>query len=46
MLHHANVPDDEMGRSHKDGWGWYLDVLAERFEKLTAGQDLAAQKHS
>jgi uncharacterized protein YndB with AHSA1/START domain len=45
-LHHANVPDDEMGRSHKDGWGWYLDVLAERFEKVTAGQDLAAQKPS
>jgi uncharacterized protein YndB with AHSA1/START domain len=30
-LHHANLPDDEMGRRHKDGWTSYLDVLAERF---------------
>ncbi len=35
-LHHANVPDDEMGRSHKEGWTWYLNVLAERFEKVAA----------
>jgi uncharacterized protein YndB with AHSA1/START domain len=35
-LHHANVPDDEMGREHKEGWTWYLDVLAQRFEKLAA----------
>jgi uncharacterized protein YndB with AHSA1/START domain len=35
-LRHANVPDDEMGRSHKDGWAWYLDVLAERFSKVAA----------
>jgi uncharacterized protein YndB with AHSA1/START domain len=34
-LHHANVPDDEMGRSHQDGWGWYLSVLAERFERAS-----------
>ena len=34
-LHHANVPDDEMGRGHKEGWTWYLKVLAERFEKAT-----------
>ena len=33
-LHHANVPDDEMGRQHKGGWTWYLDVLAERIEKM------------
>jgi len=32
-LHHANIPDDEMGRGHKDGWTWYLNTLAERFEK-------------
>ena len=32
-LRHANVPDDELGRSHKDGWSWYLNTLAERFEK-------------
>ena len=35
-LHHANVPDDEMGRSHQGGWTWYLDVLAEGFEKVAA----------
>jgi uncharacterized protein YndB with AHSA1/START domain len=38
-LHHANVPDDEMGRSHQDGWGWYLGVLAERFEKMSASRE-------
>jgi hypothetical protein len=32
-LHHANLADDEMGRGHKDGWTWYLKLLAERFEK-------------
>jgi uncharacterized protein YndB with AHSA1/START domain len=35
-LHHANVPDDELGQSHKGGWTWYLDVLAQRFEKAAA----------
>ncbi len=33
-FHHANVPDDDMGRSHKEGWTWYLNALAERIEKL------------
>jgi uncharacterized protein YndB with AHSA1/START domain len=35
-LRHTNVPDDDMGRSHKDGWTWYLDTLAERFQKVPA----------
>ena len=35
-LHHANVPDDEMGRGHKEGWTWYLNTLSERFEKVPA----------
>ena len=35
-LHHANVPDDEMGRGHEGGWTWFLDVLAKRFEKAGA----------
>jgi uncharacterized protein YndB with AHSA1/START domain len=35
-LCHVNVPDDEMGRGHKEGWTWYLSVLGERFEKVTA----------
>ncbi|MGA1984287.1 MAG: SRPBCC domain-containing protein [Acidobacteriaceae bacterium] len=30
-LVHSNVPDDEMGRRHADGWKWMLDMLAERF---------------
>ena len=33
-LRHANVPEDDMGRGHQEGWTWYLNVLAERFEKL------------
>jgi uncharacterized protein YndB with AHSA1/START domain len=35
-LHHANVPDDDLGRSHQGGWTWYLDTLAQRFEKVAA----------
>lgn len=35
-LDHANVPDDAMGRRHKEGWTSYLDTLAERFEKMAA----------
>jgi uncharacterized protein YndB with AHSA1/START domain len=30
-LVHSNVPDDDMGRRHADGWTWMLNVLAERF---------------
>lgn len=32
-LRHSGVPDDEMGRRHKDGWTWLLSMLAQRFEK-------------
>jgi uncharacterized protein YndB with AHSA1/START domain len=28
-LRHAGVPDDEMGRKHKDGWAWILSCVAE-----------------
>lgn len=28
-LRHSGVPDDEMGRRHKDGWTWILSALAE-----------------
>lgn len=28
-LKHTGVPDDEMGRQHKDGWTWILSKLAE-----------------
>jgi hypothetical protein len=27
------VPDDEMGRRHKDGWTWILSKLAQRFDR-------------
>jgi uncharacterized protein YndB with AHSA1/START domain len=30
-LHHSGVPDDDMGRQHKEGWTWVLSMLAERF---------------
>jgi uncharacterized protein YndB with AHSA1/START domain len=30
-LKHSGVPDDEMGRRHKDGWTFVLSSLAERF---------------
>ena len=30
-LVHTGVPDDEMGRQHKDGWTWVLSMLGERF---------------
>ena len=35
-LHHADVPDDEIGRGHQEGWTWYLSTLAQRFEKVAA----------
>jgi uncharacterized protein YndB with AHSA1/START domain len=28
-LRHAGVPDDEMGRQHKDGWTWILSMLEQ-----------------
>jgi uncharacterized protein YndB with AHSA1/START domain len=28
-IRHSGVPDDEVGRRHKDGWGWILDMLAQ-----------------
>ena len=30
-LRHTGVPDDDLGRQHKDGWTWMLSMLAERF---------------
>jgi uncharacterized protein YndB with AHSA1/START domain len=30
-LRHSGVPDDEMGRQHKEGWAWVLSMVAERF---------------
>jgi len=31
-LHHANLPDEETGRLHEQGWGHYLALLAACFE--------------
>jgi uncharacterized protein YndB with AHSA1/START domain len=28
-LHHAGVPDDEMGHRHQEGWNFVLSALAE-----------------
>ena len=28
-LLHSGVPDDEMGRKHKEGWTWILSTLTE-----------------
>lgn len=30
-LRHSGVPDDEMGRQHRDGWAWILSMLGQRF---------------
>ncbi len=29
VLRHSGVPDDELGRQHKDGWTWILSALSE-----------------
>lgn len=28
-IHHAGIPDDEVGRQHKDGWTWILSALEQ-----------------
>ena len=35
-LRHSGVPDDDMGRQHKEGWTWILSMLAERFASQSA----------
>jgi len=30
-LRHADLPDDDMGRQHEDGWKFVLGAVAERF---------------
>ena len=32
-LRHAGVPDDALGREHKDGWEWILGALANALSK-------------
>ena len=31
-LRHTNLPDDEMGRQHEEGWTFVLGAIAARFE--------------
>ena len=31
-LRHSGIPDDEMGRQHKQGWEWILSMLAQGLE--------------
>jgi uncharacterized protein YndB with AHSA1/START domain len=37
-LRHSNVPDDEMGRRHEQGWGFVLGAIAERFTRQAKGR--------
>jgi uncharacterized protein YndB with AHSA1/START domain len=32
-LRHAGVPDDALGRQHKDGWEWIFGALANALSK-------------
>ena len=34
-LRHTNVPDDEMGRRHQDGWGFLLGAITDRYARRT-----------
>jgi uncharacterized protein YndB with AHSA1/START domain len=36
QLRHANIPDDELGRRHEEGWGFVLGAIADRFTKRSA----------
>ena len=33
VLRHANLPEDEMGRRHKEGWAHLLTAMAKAFVK-------------
>jgi uncharacterized protein YndB with AHSA1/START domain len=35
-LRHSGVPDDEMGRQHKEGWAWILGALADALAKRSS----------
>ena len=34
VLTHSGIPDDEMGRSHEEGWTQITGTLAERIKSL------------
>jgi len=35
-LRHSGIPDDDMGRQHKEGWAWVLSMLEQRFSAAAA----------
>ncbi len=35
-LNHANIPDDEMGHAHEQGWSHYLGIFEKRFAPANA----------
>jgi uncharacterized protein YndB with AHSA1/START domain len=39
-LTHSGVPDDEMGRGHKEGWTWFLSTLADAVTQRRAAGSL------
>ena len=34
VLTHSGLPDDEMGRSHEEGWRHFTAILAEKIHGL------------
>lgn len=36
-LRHSGIPDDEMGRQHRDGWDWMLQAIEQRFAGKPSG---------
>ena len=38
-LLHTNLPDDDMGRRHNEGWGFVLDSIVSRFVQKPTEQN-------
>jgi len=36
-LRHADLPDDDMGRQHEEGWKFVLGAIADRFTRERTG---------
>ena len=36
-LRHSDVPDDELGRAHQDGWNFIVGAIADRFASKKKG---------
>jgi hypothetical protein len=37
-LHHSNLPDDDMGRQHDEGWKFVTGALADGFASRRKAQ--------